>query len=811
MNLTAQQKYFLPAAAVPILIALFFIVSAFVSGNPGFKVDKTQHGLKISKTLENLNPVQPGDKIIAVNGLSYYQILGYLLTRPDQPRQQTFTLIHEGLVKTVPLRTEPYTPASLLAAIWPHLLLITLFLFLGLIAILRAAPGKTTYLFFLMLCGFASSIASTLASHLGLINPPIMSASFIGLALFNWFSFSAWAHFTCSFPAERDITRTRPWLPALFYLTPPVLTIIVSSFLGGMHPEFWGWVQRLRNMFLPVIICGTFTKHLVDFFKLSPSDSARNQIKLTLAAFWLSFGPYLFLYLLPNLILDYPLIYFRTIVLTFLILPLAYLIALLRYRLFEVDKMISKIMAYVVLIISITLLYSLFLVVMKRWLWGKDILSEELFLVFLVLIIVIFNPAVNWVQKNINRYIFGNIPLTTTILHTLSRRINAALQITDLVRVVTHDLPEEFRINRVALAVKDNNELRFYPEEAARDLTHRLTKQSFPEHDEYCLCHQIQDDASRTVTEEQQKLQNWTIIFRLLGSSGPIGFLFIGEKKNNRLLTDDDIHFLATLSNHIGVALENGLRYERLAKSKDQQEAIFKKLMQNEKMAAIGEMTTTLAHELKNPLATIRSSAQYVAQKPRSPEVSQEILGYIIEEVDALNLTISSLLGLARHRAPIFKPVDLCTVVPAIVNRWQHSDDHIPSITLSCDISAKMPMLCCDINQLSQVILNLIRNAEEAVGQQGTICIRIRLKDDHALFSIIDDGPGMGREQLQHVFHNFFTTKENGLGLGLPTCRQLVHAHHGSINIKNRKNGGTEAMILLPFRQDENAAETQQS
>jgi signal transduction histidine kinase len=807
LNLTGRQKYFLPAAAVPVLITLFFIVSAFVLGNPGFKVDKTQHGLKVSQTLENLNPVQPGDIIIAVNGLPCYQVFGYLLTLPEQPEHQTFTLVHDGQIKNVLLRTEPYSPGSLLAAIWPHLLLIALFLLLGMTAILRAAPDKTTFLFFLMLCGFASSIASTLASHLGLISPPIMSASFIGIAIFNWFSFGAWAHFTCSFPAERDITLNRPWLPALFYLFPPVLTIVLSFALGGIHPEFWGWIQRLRNMFLPAIICGTFIKHLVDFLKLAPSNPVRNQIKLSLAAFWLSFGPYLFLYLLPNLIVDHPLIYFRTIVLTFLILPLAYLIALLRYRLFEVDKMISKIMAYIVLIISFTLVYSLLLVVMKRWLWGKGILSEELFLVFLVMVIVIFNPAVNWVQKKINRYIFGNIPLTTPILHTLSRRINAALQIPDLVRVVTHDLPEKFGLNRVALAVKDNKQLRFYPEQSTRELRLQLERQTFPEQDEYCLCRQIQNNDGRKDDGEQPGIHDWTIIFRLQGSSGPTGFLFIGEKNNNRLLTDDDIHFLATLSNHIGVALENGLRYERLARSKDQQEEIFKKLMQNEKMAAIGEMTTTLAHELKNPLATIRSSAQYVAQKPRSQEVSQEILGYIIEEVDALNLTISSLLGLARHREPIFKPIDLYTVIPAIINRWQHSDDHIPSIALSCDISEEMPKLHCDINQLSQIILNLVRNAEEAIEQQGEICIQIRMLGDHALITIFDNGPGITRERLQHIFHNFYTTKENGLGLGLPTCRQLVHAHHGSINIKNRKNSGTKAMILLPFNQNEGFSE----
>ncbi len=800
---TVQQKAILPAIAVPILFSLFFIVSAFMFGNPGFKVDNTQYGLRVSEILENLNPVQEGDVIIAVNGLPYGLVLGYLFSRPDQPRQHSFALVRGDQKQRLTLHTVPHTLTSLTTSIWPHLLLMTLLLLLGLTALLRATPDKTTFLFFLMLCSFSSSVASTMASHLGLLAPPVMSASFFGIAIFNWLSFGAWAHFTCCFPAERDIVRNRLWLPPLFYILPPIVTVVISLSFAGMTPEFWGWMQRLRNIFLPVIICGTFIKHLIDFLKLPTADPARNQIKLLLAAFWLSFGPYLFLYLLPDLFFDHPLIYFRTVILAFLILPIAYLIALLRYRLFKVDKMISRIMAYIILIISITILYSLLLLVIKRWLWGKGVLSEELFLVFLVLVISLFNPAVNGVQKAINRFIFGHTPVPTSILHTLSRQISTALQISDLVKVVTHNLPEQFEMNKVALAVIDNKKIRIYPKRSMQTLPDLTNGQHVIErlksHDEYLLCRPVPGDALLTEELEGLKLKGWTMVFRLLGSNSLTGILLIGEKTNGRLFNDDDLLFLATLANHTGVALENGLRYERLVRSKKQQEKIFKQLMQSEKMAAIGTMTTTLAHELKNPLATIRSSAQFVAESHQPPEVSQEILEYIIEEVDALNLTINSLLGLARHRAPVFKPVDLHTNLPAILHRWQQSTDHIPEITITCDIPEPLPVLYCDFSQLSQIILNLIRNAEEAMEPPGTINVRVSNMDSHALIRIIDTGPGIDPEHLHHIFQNFFTTKDSGIGLGLPTCRQLVQAHNGSINIKNGENGGIEALILLPF------------
>ncbi len=804
MNLTSQQKYFLPVTAVPILLTLFFLVAALLLGNPGFQVDKTQHGLRISRVTAPINPVQEKDLIIGACGISYPRILGYLFLRSELPKENTFTLLREGRELQLPLQTTPYSISSLLLITWPHLLLMAVFLFLGTTALLRAPPGKTTVLFFLMLTGFASSIAATLASHIGLLYPPVMSVSFWGIALFNWFSFGAWAHFTSTFPTDRDITRRRPWLPPIFYLLPPLTTVVLALVLGGVSVEFWGWVQRLRNMFIPLIICATFGKHLVDYKKLDPANPARNQIKISLAAFWLSFGPYLFFYLLPNLLTDHPLIYFRTVVLTFLILPLAYLTALLRYRLFDVDRIISRVMAYVFLIIGITLLYSLLIVSMKRWLWGKGVLSEELFLLFLVAIIILFNPAAKWLQDRINHYIFGNIPVNTTLLHDLSRRITTALQIEDMVRVLTHDLPRQFGLKRAVLLLLDNRANRIFPEAVEPQIKNLLERKTdlelITESKKECLpCQQTTETPSLSALLEKLRQQGVRLVFPLRGSSGTTGVLFVGEKTNNRLFTNDDIHFLATLANFSGVALENGLRYERLAESKKQQETIFKKLLRNEKMAAIGEMTTTLAHELKNPLATIRSSAQYIADSPRSPEVNREILGYIIEEVDALNLTISSLLGLARHRQPIFKSVDLETLVPAIVKRWQQSREHGTDITLTCDIRGPLPRVECDASQLSQVILNLICNAEEAIQGPGEVVVRLQSLDNHAFITILDTGPGIEPDHLRQVFNNFFTTKTEGLGLGLPTCRQLIHAHHGSINIKNRKGGGTEVLIQLPF------------
>ncbi len=798
-----SRNKLLTGAALPLLLTLFFSLAAFLYGNPGFKVDKSQHGLWISQvTNSQLNPVQSGDLIIAVNKIPYSKVLGHLILQTTPSTSNTITLLRKGQQITFPLTTIPFTLSSFLLLVWPHFLLILLFLTLGSIALIYAPPDQTTRLFFLMLCGFSCSIASTLVSHTGIMDPSLISMSFFCLALSNWLAFGAWIHFAWRFPSERDLLKKRSWPAALFYLLPPAATVSGALFAAGFNPEFWSWLQRLRNLFLPLIILGTFTKHLIDFIKLPPQP-AKNQIKLPLAAYWLTFSPYFFFYLLPNLLIDRPLIHFRTVILTFLFLPLAYLFALLRYRLFQVDRMISKILAYVILIISTTLLYSFFLIVLKRWIWGNQVLSEELFLAFLVIVIALFNPLANRLQKTIDRFIFGNKPYPPLLLNKLSRQINTALDIPDLVQAVLLDMPKYFAIRRAGILIMDEKTNPLPAKspilEPKKWASSRLSNK-LRGHNDYFHCHTVANDPQLTSELEEIRQAGYSMVFGLQGNSSLIGLLFIGPKINGRLFTSEDTHFFATLANHTGIALENSLRYESLSKSKQQLEELFEQLVQQKKMAAIGEMSMVLAHELKNPLAVIRSSAQHLSTGKSSPEIMQEILTFIIEEVDNLNLTISSLLGHARHRAPIFQPIEIQTAIPALIEKWKLSAAHTPDIHIDCDIPEHFPTLYTDMSQLGQILLNLIRNSEEAMGRTGNITLLATRDQDMSVIRISDNGPGISPEDLKDVFKNFFSTKTRGLGLGLSVCQQLIQAHNGTISIRNGEENGAEVTIRLPFK-----------
>ncbi|MDM8539243.1 hypothetical protein QUF70_21015, partial [Desulfobacterales bacterium HSG17] len=313
----------------PIIMAVYLVNAVCLQGNTGFKMDKTQNGLLISGVTQEINSVQKNDLIISMHGLSYHEFLGFFITgsiaaKPMANKIGTMTILRDSKKIEIPVNTVTFTVIPLLKILWPQILLMIVFLSLGTTGLLRAPPSPQATLFFLMLCGLATSLAMTIPSSTGLLSPLPFSLAFIIHAAANWVSFGLWVHFALRFPASRDFILHKPWIPFLIYFIPAVTTIGASLYAAGISYDFWGWVQRLRNLYLPFIIIGVFVKHALDY-KFAKNRQVKDQVKLPLIGYWLTFSPYLFLYLLPNLLLDAPLISFRTVLFAFFILPVAYL------------------------------------------------------------------------------------------------------------------------------------------------------------------------------------------------------------------------------------------------------------------------------------------------------------------------------------------------------------------------------------------------------------------------------------------------------------------------------------------------------
>ncbi len=583
------RKYLFILIIVPILTACLFTSAAFRYGTPGFRVDKTQHGLYISKVFTQINPVRPGDLIVKINGLPYTKILGVLLlgSAPGnhQQAESTITVRRNGQLIRFTTTSAPITWPDYLSIAWPHLLLVSLFLILACLALFLAKPSQPAGIFFFMLCWFATTITTTLPSHFGLLDPQSISLSFLIITISNWLAFGGLAHFIARFPQERDLCRSRPYLIWIFYLASPLLALGCALYTAGITVNFFGALQRFRNLCVPLIILGSFLKHLVDLRSLQ-SPFAKNQVKLSLAAYGMTFTPYLFFYLLPNLVSDQPLISFRIVLLAAIILPTAYLMALLRYRLLGVDRLISRSAAYVLVIFFLVLSYIIFLTGLKRWLFGNKIFSEELFLLFIVIVALAVNPFINHTQKFIDRHFFRYRPEDDTLLFEFSQELSLTLELSALIFLITHTLPEQVQISNSSLLLLEKGYSRLYPEHLRIGSTpwpeSRLVQQ-FNTGKQFLFCHENQSDPQLNRELQELHMAGYVLAIPLHGDSSLSGILLLGPRKDERLFREQDIRLLATLANQISVALTNSLHYTSLVESKEQLESLFSKLVQTER------------------------------------------------------------------------------------------------------------------------------------------------------------------------------------------------------------------------------------
>lgn len=530
-----------------------------------------------------------------------------------------------------------------------------------------------------------------------------------------------------------------------------------------------------------------------------------NPGKFILTGIWFGLVSLLFLSLVPAAILGYSLLPWSGSLLLSLAFALILIPLLQKYGFLETERLLSATITHAVLGVVLLGLYLLIPPVLRLVFTDKHPDANETFFFFLLVAILIIRPLLTTIQTAVDRHILSQQPDYQSLLCDISRRIATSLYLPDLLQVVTEVLPERLMLTRVGLLLMEGEKhARLYPDNLklcsgpwSESRLINLLRQG----QQFYFCLPVPEDSQLTRELMVLRQAGFSLVYGLQGGSNFGGLLLLGGRTDGTVFTRRDVQVFSTLANQVNIAVENSRNYETLAESKGQLQLVYDKLVQAEKMAALGELTTVLAHELKNPLGIIRGSAQFLASGHRSPEMQEELLSYIMDEVDNLNLVISNLLGLARHKPPRFNPIDLRKELATFIYQWQQSSDHNSAVEIVLSVPDLMPSLYADSRQLRQVLLNCIANSEEVMPGGGTIKITVReLPGEHIEIIIADSGPGIAEEDLKLVFKKFFTTKEKGVGLGLPVCRQIIRAHNGSIRLQNQSGGGLEVNIRLPLR-----------
>jgi two-component system sensor histidine kinase HydH len=226
----------------------------------------------------------------------------------------------------------------------------------------------------------------------------------------------------------------------------------------------------------------------------------------------------------------------------------------------------------------------------------------------------------------------------------------------------------------------------------------------------------------------------------------------------------------------------------------------FERLKRADRLAAIGNLSAGLAHEIRNPLASIEGAAGILEQKHVTEEQRLEFLGIIRKECLRLDRLLSNLLDFARPPAPQRQTIAVELLLDSVINLI------LPAavsrkISLHKEISPPGATLDGDGEQLKQVILNLLLNAIQAMPEGGVIRLVACYKNSDLVIEVIDKGCGIAPESLDKMFNPFFTTKEGGTGLGLAVAHQIVSQHGGILRAQNNPDHGMTFSILLPRTQ----------
>jgi two-component system sensor histidine kinase HydH len=220
----------------------------------------------------------------------------------------------------------------------------------------------------------------------------------------------------------------------------------------------------------------------------------------------------------------------------------------------------------------------------------------------------------------------------------------------------------------------------------------------------------------------------------------------------------------------------------------------------NRRLASIGRLAAGIAHEIRNPLSSIKGFATYFKERYREVPEDQKTAEIMVQEVERLNRVIGQLLEFARPMKLNKKQASIHEVVTYSLKMIQKQAQD-KGVAVNTNLSPEIKDVSIDTDRISQVLLNLYLNAIEAMDQGGTLRIDSSLDDESGKVTIAvsDNGVGIKREDLMHVFDPYFTTKQSGTGLGLAIVHRIIEAHRGEVRIESEPGKGTTVTIVLPF------------
>jgi len=279
-----------------------------------------------------------------------------------------------------------------------------------------------------------------------------------------------------------------------------------------------------------------------------------------------------------------------------------------------------------------------------------------------------------------------------------------------------------------------------------------------------------------------------------------LGILFLTDKISGASYYENDLEFLSLLMNQLSVAMENARLYEQERQINEELQRTQKLLVESEKMAALGKLSASIAHEVNNPLGIINNYLQILSIKEMPEDVYSNYIKILKEEVRRIAGIVNQLLDFYRPHQDYVVEVDLKRVIAETFTLLSHLLTK-SGVDVQMDIQEDLPIIWGSPEKLKQVFLNLLMNTIEALRNGGKVKISAKIIGQHIDIRVSDNGTGIAKENLSKIFEPFYTTKaKDGIGLGLSVCYGIIQWHKGDISVSNNSDGGATFQISLPIK-----------
>ncbi len=433
-------------------------------------------------------------------------------------------------------------------------------------------------------------------------------------------------------------------------------------------------------------------------------------------------------------------------------------------------------------------------------------------------ILTVFQPLRERVEEQIQRRVFRERFDFESALVDIRRRLVHTLDVAEMSSLVMDALERSRRVTSAGLFLRDPDGTGFdrigavgdgvpmrVEVATARVLLERLEQGSI-----------LLEDVERDVRERSRRSERWEAGEAMLSAAEVLGGLRLGvlvairdeereivgllalaDRRVRDAISPEEAGLVEQLGVQIGVVIQNSRSYQQMK--------------ERDRLALLGQMAAGLAHEIRNPLGAIKGAAQLLAEPgpdEKADPASREFIGIILEEVDRLNRVVGNVLDLARPGGGAVVPIDVNGVVRRTIQILS-AEPSGERVEIQQRLVPDLPRVAIDPEQLRQVLMNLVKNALQAVSESGRVTVSTRVRFGRGTRSgkpegafvevtVADTGPGISQKALDKLFLPFFTTKERGTGLGLAISQRIVQGAGGRIEVRSFEGKGSTFTVVLP-------------